>query len=73
MRDSIRGSLCLIGAMTAALSLSPAQAEERTVNFYNWSNYMAPGVLEDFTKETGIKVVYDTFDEIGRASCRERV
>jgi len=25
-------------------------------------NYMAPGVLEDFTKETGIKVVYDTFD-----------
>src|SRR6185436_9825236 len=25
-------------------------------------NYMAPGVLEDFTRETGIKVVYDTFD-----------
>ena len=62
MRDSIRGSLRLIGVMTVALSLSPAQAEERTVNFYNWSNYMAPGVLEDFTKETGIKVVYDTFD-----------
>jgi len=45
---------------------SPAVAasarEERTVNFYNWSNYMAPGVLEDFTRETGIKVVYDTFD-----------
>jgi len=41
---------------------SRARAEERTVNFYNWSNYMAPGVLEDFTRETGIKVVYDTFD-----------
>jgi putrescine transport system substrate-binding protein len=39
-----------------------AQAQQRTVNFYNWSNYIAPGVLEDFTKETGIKVVYDTFD-----------
>src|SRR3954453_16835022 len=62
MRDSIRGPLCLIGAMTVALSISPAWAQERTVNFYNWSNYMAPGVLEDFTKETGIKVVYDTFD-----------
>src|SRR5436190_950597 len=62
MRDLIRGSLRLIGAMTVALSLSPAFAQERTVNFYNWSNYMAPGVLEDFTKETGIKVVYDTFD-----------
>src|SRR6201986_4608998 len=39
-----------------------AKAEERTINFYNWSSYMAPGVLEDFTRETGIKVVYDTFD-----------
>jgi putrescine transport system substrate-binding protein len=44
------------------LPLAPAAAQERVVNFYNWSNYMAPGVLEDFTKETGIKVVYDTFD-----------
>jgi putrescine transport system substrate-binding protein len=50
-------------ATAALLSLAPsARAEERVVNFYNWSNYMAPGVLEDFTKETGIKVVYDTFD-----------
>jgi putrescine transport system substrate-binding protein len=48
-------------ALLAALS-PPARAAERTVNFYNWSNYMAPGVLENFTRETGIKVVYDTFD-----------
>jgi putrescine transport system substrate-binding protein len=41
---------------------APALAAERVVNFYNWSNYVAPGVLEDFGKETGIKVVYDTFD-----------
>ena len=48
----------------AVLALTPfaAVAQERKVNFYNWSNYIAPGVLEDFTKETGIKVVYDTFD-----------
>ena len=53
----------LIWSAVAVLgSLVPAHAQERTVNFYNWSNYMAPGVLEDFTKETGIKVVYDTFD-----------
>jgi putrescine transport system substrate-binding protein len=49
-------------AAIAALSSLPARAQERVVNFYNWSNYMAPGVLEDFTRETGIKVVYDTFD-----------
>lgn len=49
-------------AVALLLSLAPATAQQRVVNFYNWSNYMAPSVLEDFTKETGIKVVYDTFD-----------
>ena len=58
-----RRHVSFIGAIAAVLLLSSsAKAEERTVNFYNWSNYMAPDVLEDFTKETGIKVVYDTFD-----------
>jgi len=37
-------------------------AQERVVNIYNWSDYIDPKVLEDFTKETGIKVRYDTFD-----------
>jgi putrescine transport system substrate-binding protein len=57
------GMRCVVAmaAMFVALS-SPAKAAERSVNFYNWSSYIAPGVLEDFTRETGIKVVYDTFD-----------
>ena len=42
--------------------LTGALAQERTVNVYNWSDYIDPKVLEDFTKETGIKVVYDTYD-----------
>jgi putrescine transport system substrate-binding protein len=50
-----------VAALLLALPTT-ARPEERTVNFYNWSSYMAPGVLEDFTRETGIKVVYDTFD-----------
>ena len=49
-------------AVLLSVVVPPARADERIVNFYNWSNYMAPGVLEGFTKETGIKVVYDTFD-----------
>ena len=49
-------------AMLLLLPATAAQAQDRKVNFYNWSNYMAPGVLEDFSKETGIKVTYDTFD-----------
>ncbi len=52
----------VLAAAALTLLVQPSRAEERVVNFYNWSNYMAPGVLEDFTKETGIKVVYDTFD-----------
>jgi putrescine transport system substrate-binding protein len=58
---SIRFSF-LAAIAVSLLFASPSQAQDRTVNFYNWSNYVAPGVLEDFTKETGIKVVYDTFD-----------
>jgi putrescine transport system substrate-binding protein len=34
----------------------------RVINVYNWSDYIDPKVLEDFTRETGIKVQYDTFD-----------
>src|SRR3982074_3428773 len=64
MRRRIRHRTRFVAAVAAVLALlSPsAGAEERTVNFYNWSSYMAAGVLEDFTKQTGIKVVYDPFD-----------
>ena len=59
----MRSRFGFVAAFSAALLLSvQATAQERVVNFYNWSNYMAPDVLEAFTKETGIKVVYDTFD-----------
>ena len=40
----------------------PGHAADRVVNVYNWSDYIDPSILTDFTKETGIKVVYDTFD-----------
>lgn len=35
---------------------------DRVVNVYNWADYVAPGVLEEFTSATGIRVNYDTFD-----------
>jgi putrescine transport system substrate-binding protein len=64
MRGSTGVQIRCAVAIAAVLALlpPPATAQQRTVNFYNWSNYVAPGVLEDFTRETGIKVVYDTFD-----------
>ncbi len=62
MRERSRFRLGAMLAAVLALLAAPARAEERVINFYNWSNYIAPDVLEKFTKETGIKVVYDTFD-----------
>src|SRR3954471_6609719 len=54
----------IISLLAALVLIVPAGAQqpERTVNVYNWSDYIDPSVLEDFTKETGIKVKYDTFD-----------
>jgi putrescine transport system substrate-binding protein len=51
--------------LALALASVPAVAQpqgERTLNVYNWTDYIAPTIIEDFTKETGIKVRYDTFD-----------
>src|SRR3984957_6750258 len=54
--------LTIAVVLSALAGIASAPAAERVVNFYNWSDYIAPTVLEDFTKETGIKVRYDTFD-----------
>ncbi len=49
-------------AIALLLPTGLADAQEKIVNVYNWNDYIDPKVLEDFTKETGIKVVYDTYD-----------
>ena len=49
-------------ALATIFIASAVQAQERVVNVYNWSDYIDESVLADFTKETGIKVVYDVFD-----------
>jgi putrescine transport system substrate-binding protein len=44
------------------LAATGAFAQSKVVNIYNWSDYVDPDMLEQFTKETGIKVIYDVFD-----------
>jgi putrescine transport system substrate-binding protein len=39
-----------------------AQEEEKVLNIYNWSDYIAEDTIRNFEKETGIKVRYDNFD-----------
>ena len=55
----------MVAAGAVALALlagTGTQAQPQHVNFYNWSDYIDPTVLKDFTRETGIEVTYDTFD-----------
>jgi putrescine transport system substrate-binding protein len=53
----------LIFAAFGPLALPAAQAEEeKALNVYSWSDYIAPDTLSEFTKRTGIKVNYDVYD-----------
>jgi len=56
----------LAAAAVASLLLwagpAAAQEEEKVLNVYNWSDYIADDTLQRFEKETGIKVRYDNFD-----------
>ena len=45
-----------------AAGFAPAAESKGQVVVYNWSEYIPQDVLDDFTKETGIKVVYSTFE-----------
>ncbi|MFC4761389.1 ABC transporter substrate-binding protein [Fructobacillus durionis] len=39
-----------------------SSSSKDTLTFYNWGDYIDPSILKDFTKETGYKVNYQTFD-----------
>ena len=47
---------------TGASGLAQAQEEDKVLNIYNWSDYIAEDTIKTFEKETGIKVRYDNFD-----------
>lgn len=50
----------LVGLLLALIvGLSAA---DKVVYVYNWSEYMPDAVIKQFTKETGIKVKYSTYD-----------
>lgn len=61
MRNVVLGigvAICaLFGGVSALLA-----ADDKVVHVYNWSDYIDATILKDFEAETGIKVVYDTFD-----------
>ncbi len=62
MRRAFVLAFCGALALAAALVGRVDAQANKVVNVYNWSDYIDPTVLEDFTKETGIRVRYDTFN-----------
>lgn len=51
----------VIGAL--AMSIHSTKADyNKIVYFYNWTEYVPPELLEQFTKETGIKIIYSTYE-----------
>lgn len=59
--SKLLGGLALAGLMSFAATSAVAQ-EEKVLNIYNWSDYIAEDTIANFEKETGIKVRYDTYD-----------
>jgi len=49
-------------AAPASAGRTAGTYEEKILNVYNWSDYIAPDVVPAFEKEYGIKVNYDVFD-----------
>ena len=52
---------CALLACVAGCS-GASTADEPVLNVYNWSDYIAPGVIDEFAREYGIRVNYDVFD-----------
>jgi putrescine transport system substrate-binding protein len=52
----------ILATAASALALGTAAQAQEVVNVFNWSDYITDEVLEQFTEETGIRVVYDVYD-----------
>jgi putrescine transport system substrate-binding protein len=56
---SRRLAVLAVGLLSVGLAMAQEAGE---LNVYNWEDYIAPDTIENFEKETGIKVRYDTFE-----------
>jgi putrescine transport system substrate-binding protein len=64
MRRLAALALSMLALSTAVLSGGASAAEDKTVNIYFWYDYVPADTIAEFEKQTGIKVVYDTFDAV---------
>lgn len=68
MKDLVRISILIVvisGVLlfiNTKLNDSGGTTSKGSITVYNWGEYIDPSLLKQFEKETGIKVVYETFD-----------
>lgn len=55
-------ALLSMGLAFTPLISTASDAKQETLHLYNWSDYIGENTISEFEKETGIKVIYDTFD-----------
>ncbi|WCN36340.1 ABC transporter substrate-binding protein [Aneurinibacillus uraniidurans] len=48
--------------VTSRLNSTQGYTGANTLTVYNWGDYIDPELITEFEKETGIKVIYQTFD-----------
>ena len=51
-----------VAAPAGASAAVAVNTEEKVLNIYHWPDYIAKDMVENFEKETGIKVNYQTFE-----------
>jgi spermidine/putrescine-binding protein len=56
LRPSLVAALIAAGAVSARTTRAAEQ-----VNIFAWSEYIPQAIIDGFTKETGIKVNYETY------------
>lgn len=53
----------LLFLLTILVLTSCSKDDSNVLYVYNWGEYIEPALIEKFEKETGIKVIYDTFEQ----------
>ena len=61
---AVAAAAALGAALGAGAAQEAEEAEEKVLNVWNWSNYIADDTISNFEERTGIEVNYDVFDSI---------
>jgi spermidine/putrescine transport system substrate-binding protein len=62
LKKSLTKAVLLLCVVLVFAALSGCGKEQPVLNVYNWGDYIDENVLQLFEEQTGIKVVYSTFE-----------